>query len=317
MNWVKKQKLPAIEAIKYNDKLYLEINDLWQTLHSTFNRAQNWLIDKGLLNKLLSKHSSVWVSFSEVEFTSTISKCNNSSIPGSDKLSWRHLKTIINDPRCLRKFVDIADACFELGYWLLHFKTLTSIIISKSNKELYNFPKSFRPIVLLNTISKLIKKFIGERLQFHLISNNFIHLSQLGRLKQCLMVNAGVSLMHFICSGWVKNIDTSTFVFNIAQFFLSLNHQLLPCIFNKIGFNPKISRFFKNYLVGQKTKYVWNSFSSSLFNVDIGVGKGSALSSILSALYIAPILHISENWLKSIKISISFLSFVDDKLLVS
>ena len=200
MNWINKQKLLAIEAIKYNNKLCLEINDLWQALHSIFNKAQNWLINKGLLNKILSKHLSVWVSFSEAEFTSAISKYNNSFTSSPNKLSRRYLKTIINDPRCLRKFVDIADTCFKLGYWPLHFKILTSIIISKSNKELYDSSKSFRPIVLLNTIGKLIEKVISKRFQFYLISNNFIHLSQLDGLKQHLIVNAGVSLTHFIHS---------------------------------------------------------------------------------------------------------------------
>jgi len=41
----------------------------------------------------------------------------------------------------------------------------------------------FRPIVLLNILGKLIKKVIGERLQFHAIANNFIHSNQLENLK--------------------------------------------------------------------------------------------------------------------------------------
>ena len=51
------------------------------------------------------------------------------------------------------------------------------IIIPKPNKSLYDLPKSFRPIVLLNTLGKLIQKVIGERIQFHVIANNFIHSS--------------------------------------------------------------------------------------------------------------------------------------------
>ena len=101
------------------------------------------------------------------------------------------------------------------------------------------------------------------------------------------------------------------------HFFSSLNHQLLSHIFNKAGFNLKVSFFFQNYLVGWKTQYVWNSFFSSFYNIDVGVGQGSALSSILSALYISLILHILENYLKILKIPISFLSFVDDGLLVA
>ena len=72
------------------------------------------------------------------------------------------------------------------------------IVIPKSNKELYDFPKSFKLIVLLNTIGKLIEKVIDKYLQFHLISNNFIYPSQLDGLKQRSMTNVGVTLTHFI-----------------------------------------------------------------------------------------------------------------------
>jgi len=72
---------------------------------------------------------------------------------------------------------------FKLGFWPSHFKTSSTIIIPKPNKESYDFPKSFRPIVLLNTLGKLIEKVNGKCLQFYLISNNFIHPCQLGGLK--------------------------------------------------------------------------------------------------------------------------------------
>ena len=109
----------------------------------------------------------------------------------------------------------------------------------------------------------------------------------------------------------------STLAFNIAQFFLSLNHQLLSCIFNKIGFNSKVAFFSYNYLVEKKTQYLWNNSSSPFFNVDVGIGQGSALSFILSALYLAFILYILEKQLKNLKIPVSILSFIDDGLLVT
>ena len=109
--------------------------------------------------------------FLEEEFKSSITKCNNLSTPGPDKLSWKHLKIIINDTSCLKNFINIANACINLGHWPLHFKISLSIIIPKSNKASYDSPKTFRPIILLNTLSKLIEKVIGKRLQFQLISN--------------------------------------------------------------------------------------------------------------------------------------------------
>jgi len=93
---------------------------------------------------------------------------------------WKHLKAVIKDERCLVNIVNITN----IGHWLSYFKTLFSIIIPKPNKASYDSPKIFCLIILLNTPEKLIKKVIGERLQFHLISNNFFHPNQLKRLKQ-------------------------------------------------------------------------------------------------------------------------------------
>ena len=63
-----------------------------------------------------------------------------------------------------------SDSRIELEYWPLYFKRSTTIVIPKPNKKSYNSPKSFRPIVLLNIVGKLIEKVIRERLQFNTTS---------------------------------------------------------------------------------------------------------------------------------------------------
>ena len=54
-----------------------------------------------------------------------------------------------------------------------------------------------------------------------------------------------------------------------------------------------------------------------MFDVNVRVGQGSALSPILSTLYLSLLLYILENWLKNLKIPISILSFVDDGLFIA
>ena len=255
--------------------------------------------------------------FSKKEFRSAIANCNNSSTPGPDKLSWSHLKTILKHNKCLTNIINIANTCTDLSYWPSHFKRPATVVISKPNKQWYDSSKSFRPIVLLNTLGKLIEKVIGKRLQFQVASNNFIHPSQLGNLKFKSIINVGIALTHIIYFGWVKNISTSTLAFDIAQFFPSLNHYLLTRILEKAGLNNHIVNFFANYLVGRKTNYFWNNFTSPIFDINIGVGQGSALSSILLALYLSPFLYILENCLKNLNISVSIISFVDDGLFIS
>jgi len=88
-------------------------------------------------------------------------------------------------------------------------------------------------------------------------------------------------------------------------------------ILGKVGLDPRVVKFFLNYLVGRRTQYFWNNSSSSFFNVNVGVDQGSALSPILSAIYLAPFLYILENHLKILKTPISILLFVDDELLIT
>jgi len=74
----------------------------------------------------------------------------------------------------------------------------TTVVILKPNKSSYDNPKAFHPIVLLNTLGKLIEKVIAERLQFIVTSNNFIYLSQLGGLKFKSTADAGIALTHIV-----------------------------------------------------------------------------------------------------------------------
>ena len=205
------------------------------------------------MDKILDKDTKTWFSFAKEKLINAIEKYNNLSAPGPDKLTWSHVKRIIKSKECINRFIDITNACINLGHWLDHFKMSMAIIIPKLNKISYDTSKSFCPIILLNTIGKLFEKVIGEHLQFHTISNSFIHSYQLSGLKQRSTNNADIALTYFIWLGWVKNLTTSILAFDITQFYLFFNYQLIPCIINKAELDCKVSIFFKDHLVGRKT----------------------------------------------------------------
>ena len=52
--------------------------------------------------------------------------------------------------------------------------------------------------MLLNTLGKLIEKVIGERMQFHTISNNFVHPYQFKGLEQWSISDVGTFLIYII-----------------------------------------------------------------------------------------------------------------------
>ena len=193
-----------METIKHNGLSCLLLDSLWNALYSSFNNALDCQVDISILDEIGNKPISSWSPFSKEEFKIAINSCNNLSTPSLDKLSWNHPKSVLKYEDCLVNIIGIANACINLGYWPNHFKKLTTIIIPKPNKLSYDSPKSFRPIVLLNTLGELIKKVIGKRIQFHITANNFIHPSQLGGLKFKSTTDAGVALTHIIRSGWSK-----------------------------------------------------------------------------------------------------------------
>ena len=135
--------------------------------------AQYQQVNTALLEKISNKSITLWLTFLEEEFLLSINKYNNALTPGPDKLFWKHLKVIIQNSSYLKNIINIANTCINLEHWLLHFKISTLIIIPK---PLYDTPKMFRPIVLLNMLGKLIEKVIGKRLQFQALSKNVIHL---------------------------------------------------------------------------------------------------------------------------------------------
>ena len=273
-------------------------------------------VNPSVLNEVECKPRQTWTPFSRFEFVSAISKCVDSSAPGPDKMVWHHWKLILKNDECLSKIINIADTCINLGHWPKYFKVSTTVVIPKPNKTSYDNPKAFCPIVLLNTLSKLIKKVIAERLQHLVSSNDFIHLSQLGGLKFKSTTDAGVALTHIICSRWAKGRSTSSLAFDISQFFPSLNYCLLVLILEKAGLDTKVTNFFANYLIQRSTNYLWNNLSSPSFEVNVGVGQGSALSLILSTLYLSPLIYIIEKKFENLNLPISILSFVDDGLFV-
>jgi len=164
MNWVKKHKLLAIKAFQYMGYPYIKLNDLWQALHQTFNLAQNQQVNIWLLNEIPLKSIRKWPKFSKEKFKNEIHKYNSSFTPGSNWISWRYLKVIVNNDKCLFNIINIANMCINLGHWPLYFKMSTSILIPKPNKALYDSLEIFRPIILLNMLDKIIEKVIDGKL---------------------------------------------------------------------------------------------------------------------------------------------------------
>jgi len=131
-------------------------------LYQSYNAVANCSVDLSVLDNVSSQATHSWVPFSLLEMQEALKACSNVSAPGPDHITWRYLKVILVNNTCAVGILSLANACLLLHHWPRHFKESVSIIIPKPGKPAYDTPKAFKPIVLLNTLSKLIEKMIAR-----------------------------------------------------------------------------------------------------------------------------------------------------------
>ena len=208
-----------------------------------------------VLDEVPSQATRFWVPFSLLEMQEALKACSNVSAPGPDHITWQYLKVILANNTCAVDILSLANACLLLHHWSRHFKKLVSVIIPKPGKPAYDTSKVFRPIVLLNTLGKLIEKMIARRLQFDTVQYGILHPNQRGGVAQSSTEDAGVCLTHLVRAGWAKGLKTSIIAFDITQFFPFLNHSMLTLILSHFGFANCIVDFFSDYLMDRSTQY--------------------------------------------------------------
>ena len=160
--------------------------------------APNCPVDLSVLDEVPSQATCSWVPFSLLEIQEVLKACSNISTPGPDYITWQYLKVILAKNTCAAGILFLANTCLLLHHWPRHFKKLVSIIISKPGKPAYDIPKAFRPIVLLNTLGKLIEKMIARQLQFDAIKYGILYSNQLEDVAQWSTEDAGVFLTHLV-----------------------------------------------------------------------------------------------------------------------
>ena len=133
MEWVKQCKLPPTEAITRRNGPCNKLEDLWESLHSTYNSAKDREINLEPLDQLETHPERPWLDFSSAELMDVLGTCSSSSAPEPDHITWAQWKVICSNPVVTRLLVKLANACLKTGCWRKHFKESNSVIIPKLN----------------------------------------------------------------------------------------------------------------------------------------------------------------------------------------
>ena len=306
MSWTRPRPLPATATVVHQGRPVASDEELFEALHATFHSAVNRPVDPSILLDPAVPHPvpRAFQPFSRRELLDQLKSAPNSA-PGGDHIRWMHLRALARMPSykddngtathdATDILLEIFNACLRLGHWPSAFKTAVSVVIPKPNKPDYSAVKAYRPIVLLSCVSKLGERMLAERLHFDCNALQLLHPNQMGGCKQRSTIDAAVALTHHIHAGWKNRLVTGCLAFDVAQFFPSMQHDLLVQILARYGFDPAYQRFFRSYLADRSTRFVWGSRTSehTYAAPGVGAGQGSALSPVLTNIYISPALHV-------------------------
>lgn len=312
IKWTKPRPPPAYSQIRHGGNLITSQAQLFDVMHEQFVRTDlAQTVDHGFLDQLPSLPLRQTPPFSPKELDDMLRSTNNSSAPGNDHVTWRHLKLALSDPMTLANLSSFFNRILDSGTWPDSFKQAVAVIIPKPKKDDYSAPKAYRPIALLVTIAKLFTKVLSHRLQFDGIHHDLFHPGQFGGIKKHATIDAGLILTDFVSKARQRGLYTSVLAVDIAQFFPSLNHDVANKILTKLGFDSKITNFISSFFQNRHTTYRWGDSTSKMFDVSLGTPQGDPISPVLSALYIAIILKNFFPW-DYLEQDVNCLFYVDD-----
>nr|VWO98329.1 Phosducin domain-containing protein [Ganoderma boninense] len=308
MPWVRTRAIPDYLGLKSANGLPITSRDaMWQAFNSTFHSAQDRAVDMSIVNELPQLETRDWNPFSVQELMDSLSACAAKSAPGWDHMSWSFLKHLTS-PRlcpdhyltCKEGFLRLFNACFSLGLWPDEFRRAVTVVIPKPGKDDYTKIKSYRPIVLLSTIAKWMEKVINERIQYDAHKYGIMHPCQFGSAWQRSTVDAVTYVTNHIQQAWRKKLVTTMVGFDVAQFFPSINHDLLIAICERRGFAPIFIRWLRAYFLPRSSSFRFgNDFSPPFACPSVGVGQGSSLSPTFSGIAASPLMYILHHHFRS------------------
>jgi hypothetical protein len=145
---------------------------------------------------------------------------------------------------------------------------------------------NYRPISLLSSISKVLKKIVAEKLVHHLTANDLLYKHQYGFLPNKSTEHNLMYLLDYITTALNDGMYCIAVFLDLKKAFDVCSHNILLAKLEKMGIQDTALDWFKNYLSGRTQRVDINGQLSESRNLDISVIQGSILGPILFLCYI-------------------------------
>lgn len=171
---------------------------------------------------------------------------------------------------------------------------------------------AYRPIALLNTLSKLYEKLLTKHLSEQVEHKRILHEGHYGGRPKKSGHEALTHLVSWVKREWAKGNKVGALFADVKSAFPSVHHPRLLSILEKKGFHSQTLNLINNFLTNWSTTLSFNSFESKPFQLTHSLPQGSPLSRLLYLLYNNGLLEATDNLTHSTAIGL-----IDDVVMLT
>lgn len=287
-----RNNIPTLEEngqvyIKTQDKIELMSNKLQQVhkleeSNEEHNKIEDIVNNWKLQNNIEPAANSFITNSMEIKTIIRASKSNKA--PGEDGLQYKLIKNL--PLKALAQIIYIFNSIIRLGYYPSRWKKAEVICLLKPGKT-PECVKSYRPISLLNTLSRILEKIIATRLDNESDMNNVIPNTQCGFRPGHNTEHQLNRIATTIIQGFKSNKITALELLDIEKAYDRV--WITGLIYKMIKFNyhKNIIILIQSYLRDRVFRVKLGGAKGSYMNIENGLPQGSALSPKLFNIYLA------------------------------
>ena len=274
-----------------NDKLEIakEFNNFFINVGTNLDSQINTNIN--YQNYLNDNLNSIYLyNTNENEISKIIKNLKDKKSYGNDGIPIRAYKLGTN--RLSMEISKLINISFKLGTFPNCLKIAKIIPVFKSGKR--NQINNYRPISILNTLSKIFEECMKIRITHFLERNNLITNSQFGFRTKHSTSTALIALTNFIYKNLDENKQVTTIFIDLKKAFDTVNHKILLYKLEKIGIRGITLQWVKSYICERRQYTIIDDITSDREELTVGLPQGGKLSPILYLIYVNDINNFTQ-----------------------
>jgi len=221
------------------------------------------------------------------EIPTALSKCSPTSALGPDGIPYSTWKQVNRENPSI--LLQILSPLISLGYHPASLKGSNGIVLDKPGKPSYECPASFRIIVLIRTVSKILERIIASRLLLAARSTGMLNPNQYGSLPGLSTYDAVLTLFNNVKTLQRLRLKVSSLFLDIKAGFDNVNNSTLARILREGGIPHYLVSWVSSFLGERSCTLVFQGAPGTPAPVNVGAPQGSPISPLLFLLYVSPL----------------------------